>query len=195
MEIAKNVRITDYLKLNLSNYTNDDWLIAIDYLEKRLMDRFMEPADELIRLESTVTAIDKKYGFAVLALDCLLLETIQSFYDGITDSTGKSKSLFVKFLLNRNSFKNHFKEEDEAVRFYKDFRCGILHQGQTSKETKVWAVGDLIWRTNGFVIVNRQLFHENIKIELNEYLGILRRKEDESLLDNFKTKMNFISGL
>ncbi|WP_396633421.1 hypothetical protein [Maribacter sp. R86514] len=192
MEIAKGIGYKDYLKLNLSDYENDDWMIAIGYLEKRLTDRFIEPADQLIKLESDKNAIDKKYGFAVLALDCLLLETIQSFYEGISNSSGKSKALFIQFLQNRKNFKEYFKTELDAVKFYKDFRCGILHQGQTGRDTKVWSVGDLILKNNGFVIVNRHLFHEKIKIELEEYIKILRTKSDTGLLDNFKIKMDFI---
>lgn len=193
MEIAKGVQNIDYLKLNLTDYENSDWTLAIGYLEKRLIGRFIEPADKLIQFESDKNAIDKKYGFAVLALDCLLLETIQSFYEGITDSSGKSKFLFVQFLQNRKNFKEYFNAENDAVRFYKDFRCGILHQGQTSGDAKVWSVGDLIWKTNDFVTVNRLLFHEKMKTELEEYINILRTKNDTTLLDNFKIKMDFIA--
>lgn len=192
MDIAKRVPAEEYLKLNLSAYNNADWQKAFNFLEARLNQRFIEPADKLIELEKGVPAYDKKFGFAVLAIDCLLTETIQSFYEGVTDSTGKSKQLFVNFLTNRVHFKNYF-NQTQAEEFYKNFRCGILHQAQTSSDTKVWAVGDLIRRTGKFVTVNRELYHDKIKQELTDYLFLLRSKSDTTLLKNFKDKMDFIA--
>ena len=42
MEIAKGVTTADYLKLDLSDFKNKDWLKAIDFFEKRINDRFIE---------------------------------------------------------------------------------------------------------------------------------------------------------
>ncbi len=61
MEIAKGVQNIDYLKLNLTDYENSDWTAAIGYLEKRLIGRFIEPADRLIQFESNKNHIDKKH--------------------------------------------------------------------------------------------------------------------------------------
>jgi hypothetical protein len=192
MEIAKGIQAADYLNLNLSDRKSADWDTAIEYLKLRLTERFIDPIDKLIELESELPAVDKKYGFAVLAIDCLLSETIQAFYEGITDASGKSKRLFKNFLREKDSFKHYFTEE-QAEDFYKKFRCGILHQAQTSADTKIWAIGDLIMREGDFVIVNRDLYHEKIKKELEIYLAKLKRKDDVNLMDNFKTKMDFIA--
>lgn len=194
MELAKGIQSDNYLNLDLTNKTNANWDTAFEYMRLRLTERFIEPTDKLIELENGLSARDKKYGFAILAIDCLLSETIQAFYEGITDSTGHSRRLFKTFLRNRDNFKKYFTDDQQAEDFYKNFRCGILHQAQTSSDTKIWAIGDLIMRVGRFVIVNRELYHEKIKDELNIYMIKLKRKDDIVLMDNFKIKMDFIAG-
>ena len=194
MEIAKGIQSQDYLNLDLSDKSSSNWDTAFRYMRQRITERFIEPADKLIEIEKDLLPGNRKYGFAVMAIDCLLSETIQAFYEGITDSTGHSKRLFKTFLKDRANFKNYFADDKQASDFYTNFRCGILHQAQTSADTKIWAVGDLIMRTGRFVIVNRDLYHEKIKEELNIYLTKLQEKNDTTLMDNFKTKMDFIAG-
>jgi hypothetical protein len=147
----------------------------------------------LIESEKSKSPLDKKYGFTIIAIDCMLAETIQSFYEGVTDSSGNSKKIFTRFLRNRDNFKSFFATDQEAGDFYINFRCGILHQSQTFGDTRVWSVGQLIQRIGKDVIVNRALFHDKIKGELQIYLAELRKRKDKVLLQNFKTKMDFIS--
>lgn len=194
MEIAKGIQAKKFLDLDLSDYESQNWDTAIMIMEKRLNERFIEPADKLIELELGIKAVDKKYGFAILALDCLLCETIQSFYEGVGNSTGKSKNLFKEFLNSRIEFKAFFKNDSERENFYINFRCGILHQAQTSSNTKVWSVGRLIIKSGKFVIVNRQEFHSKIKKELKHYVNEIIKKQNHQLMDNFKIKMDFIAG-
>lgn len=195
MEIAKRIYDADYNKLQLLNLHSDDWLIAIGYLERRLNERYIEPVEILIDSEKEKTAVDKKFGFTILAINCLLAETIQSFYEGITESKGKSRKIFVRFLMERDGFKNHFSTSGDAMKFYENFRCGILHQGQTFGDTKIWTIGQLIQKQGEYIIVNREEFHEKIKQELNIYLTELRKRQNHVLLNNFKKKMDFICNV
>ncbi len=54
MEIAKGIDNTEYKKLNLNidDYNNTNWNIAFSYLEKRLFERFIDPAELLIKSEA-----------------------------------------------------------------------------------------------------------------------------------------------
>lgn len=192
MEIAKGFTATDFKKLNLLSFTDLDR--AIEVLNQRLDERYIEPADRLIQFENGVSAQYKKYGFTILAIDCLLIETLQSFYEGIIDSSGKSKDLFANFLLQRNQFSCYFKTKNDAKAFYKNFRCGILHQAQTFNNTKVQVIGDLISQRDGFTIVNRIKFHEAVKTEVRKYIELLKEKNDQTLINNFRKKMNFIAN-
>lgn len=194
MEIAKGIQDTDYKVLDLSDYQSKNWDIAIEYLEKRLNERFVEPTEILIASEDSKPAIEKKYGFTILAIDCLLIETLQSFYEGVTDSSKQSKDLFVRFLRNRILFKTFFSSDVEAEDFYKKFRCGILHQAQTASDTKVWSVGRLLFNDGSYLIVNRDLFHISLRKELANYFSELKNRTNIVLLENFKKKMDFICG-
>jgi hypothetical protein len=194
VEIAKGIKNTDYLELDLSSNDNSDWQTAFDYFEKRIQERFIEPINILIESEKDRLAGEKKFGFTILALDFLLVETIQSFREGKTESNGKSKKVFCRFLTESDNFKEYFKAKFNAGEFYKNFRCGILHQSQTFGDTKVWAVGELIRKNGKFTIINRELFHKKLINEIEQYLAELRKQTNNELLKNFKIKMDFISG-
>jgi hypothetical protein len=189
MEIAKKIYSSDYLKLNLNELDSHDWEKAIKIFEKRLFERFVEPIDKLIEFESDLKPIDKKYGFTILAIDCMILETLQSFYEGKLDTNGKSEKVFKRFLTQRDNFKKHFNNNTASI-FFKDFRCGILHQLETYQKAKVWSIGELLYFNDNIMIINRNEFHECIKKEIDIYIGKL--KNEDELKENFKNKMDFI---
>src|SRR5688500_4751905 len=108
MGIAKGIQNTKYLDLDLSDYASPNWDIAVGYLDQRLKDRYIEPIEVLQAAEQMKSPGEKKFGFTILAIDCFLIETIQSFYEGETDSKNKSTRLFTSFLKERDNFKNHF---------------------------------------------------------------------------------------
>ena len=192
MEIAKEIDNTEYLKLNLDNRHENDWQTAFGYLEKRLTERYIEPADVLIKYEEKIDPKDRKFGFTIVAIDCMLIETLQSFYDGYTDTKNKSKKMFRVFLTKRNSFKSHF-NVSTAELFFDHFRCGILHQTETKGDSKVWSVGPLINENDNSIVVNRNLFHRYMEKELTIYINLMKNSSASSTeRQHFKTKMDFI---
>src|ERR1700728_4509612 len=175
MQIAPGVSADNWIRLNLNEPESPDWAVAISILEGRITERFITPVDFLITSEETRPPIQRRFGFAVLAIDCLLIETLQAFIDGIEDTNGKSKATFCKFLRTRRSFSGEFRSDDLAQQFYYEFRCGILHQAEIGGESKVWSVGPLLQFENGRIIVNRNKFHEGVKNEFNRYfVGLFR---------------------
>ena len=92
MEIAKGINNTEYLKLNLDNQHETDWQTAFSYLEKRLTERYIEPADVLIAHEKDINPKNRKYGFTIIAIDCMLIETLQSFYEGLNNKQNRDTS-------------------------------------------------------------------------------------------------------
>ena len=76
-------------------WTEDDWQTAIDIFEDRLRGRYFNYIEVLLDFE--FKAKDYHAGFAITALDCLVVETLQQFYDGRDASQGSEKS-FEKFL-------------------------------------------------------------------------------------------------
>jgi hypothetical protein len=129
-----------------------------------------------------------------MAIDCLLIQTQQSFREGKINTKGGAKQVFVNFLTQSNEFKNHF-DAKEAKQFYYDFRCGILHQAETMGNTLLWSVGSTLKGKNSKDVsyVNRTLFHDYLKKEIAAYAGDLRNIGNQDLRKNFIKKMNYIA--
>jgi len=142
MYIAPGIDSKEYLDLKLNDPASPDWTFAIEIFRQRILARYVEPADLLIEADLKRKPAQRRYGFSILALDCLLIETLQSFREGLTDSKGKSEKMFKRFLSRSKSFQKYF-TEDEAVRFFKDFRCGILHQAEVMGPWLLWSVGSI----------------------------------------------------
>src|SRR3972149_3247845 len=73
MEIAPG--FTDLKWKRLTFAGQRDWIRAVAVLRRRLEERFLKPARALLR--------QKRSGFAGLALDSLLVETLQQFLVGV----------------------------------------------------------------------------------------------------------------
>ena len=81
--------------------------------------------------------------------------------------------------------------------FYYQFRCGILHKAEITKNSKVWKVGPLVRRTSDGtgLIINREKFHAELSNVLTAYLAEIRAGANSLLRMNFAKKMNFICRL
>jgi len=192
--IAPGITDEEYKQLNLENDQSNDWGKAIDIFKKRIASRYLEPVDMLIKKDNDRSPTDRRYGFTILAIDCLLIETLQSFREGLTNTKGKSKDMFVNFLTQRESFRDDFKK-DEAERFYYDIRCGILHQAEILGDSLLWSVGSVKGKNfNGTPYLNRTKIHELIKKEVDLYCEELRSNSEFNIRKNFRTKMKSIAG-
>src|SRR5438094_831656 len=99
LEIAPRFRASQWRALNLANEhdpTTHDWKKAISAFERRMRSRFIEPADALITEDSKRSL--KTFGFAILAIDCLLIESLQAFREGEVSHQYKSGRLIKSFL-------------------------------------------------------------------------------------------------
>jgi hypothetical protein len=192
MQIAPGVDATTWQALKLDDSCSPDWTTAVAILEGRIHERFIAPIDYLIAAEDSKPANERRFGFTVLAVDCLLIETLGAFIDGLEDTEGRSGPTFSKFLTTRPHFSSDF-TEDLARQFFKEFRCGILHQAEIGGESRVWSVGPLIRLESGRIVVNRNELHERLKAEFQGYLAELRDPKNAKLRENFRKKMDSIS--
>jgi len=192
MQIAPNFEAEQWKALNLDDETNVDWNLAISALDSRIRERYINPADFLVNAEQKTPAVERRFGFAVLAIDCLLVETLGAFLDGLEETTGRSMNIFCKFLTSRPQFSKHF-PQSLAEQFYKEFRCGVLHQAEVGGNSKVWSIGPLVHKDGDSVIVNRNEFHACLKSAFAAYLEELRDPTNTQLRSNFRKKMNFIA--
>lgn len=192
MKIAPGVEDVDWKQLNLGTADSADWGRAITILEARLGGRFIEVVDFLIQEDDKRNPKDRRFGFTILSIDCLLVETLEAFRQGLTDTRRKSQQLCTSFLTQRAAFKQFF-SKDLATRFYEEFRCGIAHNAQVFGTGRIWSIGPLLTVDNGRITVNRTAFHEALKQEFANYLQELRNPANSQLRKKFRTKMDFVA--
>lgn len=183
--ISRRYTRNKYLNLKLSTTSNaDDWKKAIDIFHDRISGRYMNPISSL--LKDVVTN-----GFVIMAIECLIIETLIQFRDGIDE---------LKRRHNREDYSNFLKDEfstvfdeDTAVRFYEGIRCGILHSSQIKKDTRLTTSEKYVIKLENdilYVSVERLLFELNNYIE--NYENELQNPNNETLRENFIKKMDLI---
>ncbi|MDW8405320.1 hypothetical protein [Chloroflexus sp.] len=199
-EIAPGVKNTEWKELNLSLQSDEsDWRKATEMFRKRL-GRFTEPVRALMGHKEK--KVNLYSGFAIIALDCLLIETLQSFREGRSNPEGRrgrgsrqsTREMFVRFLTTRPRFK--FSDEEAEI-FYDHFRNGILHQGEIKssgrikKETKSSRMIKPS-EDDQSLIVYRNNFHRAVEEEIENYINELINGKDNQIRKNFIKKMNEI---
>lgn len=173
------------------------WAEAIGVFERRMKERFFTCIDALVKadtkpdLKSSGSLPDAHCipGFSIMALCCLLIETLQGFRTGASPDT---KEIFKKFL-KRPGFGAAFAESKTANCFVKGIRHGILHEAETRK----WVIrrdvpSQIVEPHEDGYVLNRTLFYEAVKQEFESYLKELRDPGRLELRKKFKEKMNDI---
>jgi len=188
MKISPCYRAEDWIGLTFT--TEQDWQKGVAIFVDRIQGRFL---DEVACIEKNEFA-----GFAVLALDCLLIETLQQFREGVKETPARqAKNYFVRFL-TQTSFNQWF-DKDTACMFYKQIRCGILHQAETKGTSRVVIRSGvpLAGKTpdGQGLVINRRLFHAQLKKGFQEYANNLREGTDKELRKKFRRKMSYICNL
>ena len=193
MYIAPNFTVKDWSNLNLKS-SEPDWQIAINAFDERIRSRYIEPVDHLINIEKDLSPKNRRFGFTCIAIDMLLIETLQAFKEGLTDSKGQSKALFERFLASSDRFNIYFTNKMERDLFYQEFRCGILHQAEVQGTALLWSVGDLYDRSKEPHTLNRVFFHQELKKEFEDYVSLLKSHDSVGLRDLFRRKMESITS-
>lgn len=202
MEIALDFTDEQWLALNLKDTPEDaekeaveqDWQVAVDVLKDRLYSRYIDPVDALLTAEADKPAKERRFGFTILAIDLLLMETIQAFKEGLEDTDRQSKAVFKRFLEQSPHFAEYFPTDEHREDFYKKFRCGILHQAEIQSGALLWSVGELYERADDMEVANRTCIHEALKADLDDYLVALRNPDETELRMLFKKKMDAVAN-
>jgi len=167
------------------------WDIVIQAFKRRLLERFFRPIEAL---QCTSGNSRIRAGFSILALDCLLIDTLQSFREGRTTGRAETKASFESFL--RSAPFADF-NEDDRVRFYFDVRNGLLHAGETVDEWKVnkdqatLLNEDQATRTRA--IIDPDKFHAGVESEFERLLSDLR-DGPAAVREHFTRRMDTICG-
>ena len=154
-----------------------------DFLKERFTERYIRPL---------CGAPDMKHGFCTMAISCLMIEALESFWQGWPDTTRKSKEAFSSFFqrcseqgLELGIF------SDIADDFYKGVRCGILHQAETTNGWRIRRKGALCDKHTK--TINATKFHNNLEKALLTYCETLKRSDwNLEIWCNLRNKMRAI---
>lgn len=177
----KNITVKEYNKF----VDSKDQKAIAEFIYKRLYSRYIKPFE----FNNSIYKNEYKNGFSMMASSCLLIETLESFKQGIGDSNKKSRKLFKDFFTENHNFQEFNTKGDEI---YKNIRCGILHQGET---TNGWKINRKKDTSSSYdkKEVNANEFMENLKKSLEEYrCNLITEPWDSDLWNKCQTKMNKI---
>lgn len=167
--------------------TEEGWQTAIDIFEDRIRSRYLNIVASIEDLPDS--------GFAVMGLDCLLIETLEQTRKGVAETPrGQGKKYFVDFLTT-TSFQSSF-SQDLAGHFYELIRCGILHQAEIKGSSRIRTDCDLPMvqpspdKTG--LIINRRKFHRKLVCVFEDYIDLLRNPVNQAERKNFRKKMDAI---
>jgi hypothetical protein len=187
--------------LDLSKGTNPDWARAVTIFLDRINGRFLAPIEVIRRHQ--MARIAEFSGFAILAIDCLLIETLVQFHRGEDKTSGWHGDAFAEFFTQSDQFRPHFDTKQKAHIFYSHFRCGILHQAQTKKRSLVrYGLPTMVQASvpgniDDGLLLDRELFHAALLREIEDYAERVRSPRsdgDHVLRRHFIRKMNLIAS-
>ena len=187
----------------------------IRFLGERYDERFFSPINCLRKAPGNTNG----YGFAIMALCCLLVETIQCYREGLPCSNGtelneladlplnstapsdyklvkplqaSSKSAFIGFFSNSTHQKCFPKVDGKE--FYLKIRCGLLHQAQTNGTWLLMKTGTF-WDSSKKMI-NRDEFAQRLQECFSGYLKELNEHAwDENIWKSARKKIWWLAQL
>ncbi|OLF75184.1 hypothetical protein AWH60_11215 [Pseudoalteromonas haloplanktis] len=195
MEIASGFTAQEWHDLELDPTKKDNWEVAIDVVKRRISERYIEPVDALLKLEADKKYKTRRFGFSVVAIDCLLIETLQSFIDGTKETKrGNGRRVFVNYLAKGDVLGKYFSEE-LAGRFYNEYRNGLLHQAETKNKALIWSEFEVVSVLEDQMIINRTELHKLISEQFYNYLKSLHDVGNKVQRENLIKKMAYIAQL
>lgn len=204
MRIAGDLTVECWYKTRkkLKPLYNDNWEQAYNYFDQRIKTRYLKPIEAILNIGN-----NKGEGFAVVNIQCSLIETIECFINGwihkhpyYIDLNG------VSFKGNERVFKSFFNNRVKigisGKDFYRSVRCCLLHETQTKNNWKIKKSRD---KRKAFEVKEsfKILYRDGFQYEIDELLkkyksAIVEGKPFDdnisvcSLRENFIIKMNHI---
>jgi len=145
------------------------------FVRERFDERYFRPVEDS----------RSKHGFALMAIGCLVIEALESFYQGLADTRGKSAEMFRRFL-NRGTPLRVFGGRNNW--FYRDVRCGILHQAETRGGWRIRRAGALFDASTR--TINASRFLRELRKQVEAYSNQLA--QDDDCWKRFQIKMQAV---
>jgi hypothetical protein len=183
------------------DYKSDKkWDLVFDFFEERIKTRYINPINIILNME-----LKTGEGFAVVNLQCSLIETIECFINGwiyqkvekkhvwynntSNEIINNNKDIYISFFSEREPFKSFIPKIDGA-NFYIDVRCALLHEAQTKNGWRILASGTSypIEQKN----IYRNDFQKAILRVIKDYKKAVVYCEKFGRIDGVDLRKNFI---
>jgi hypothetical protein len=180
---VRDVSIQDYEKMLAGKEKKE----IAEMIYHRFYGRYLKP----FLFDSKRYRKHYKHGFSMMASACLLIETLKSFENG-WEETPRDKygdQVFDSFFKRELAFKELAKKK-----FYKNVRCGLLHQGETTGKFTIerGEPTEPIFNSRD-TSINANRFFVEMERSLVAYTERLVTEEwDSTIWDKFRQKMCFI---
>jgi hypothetical protein len=161
----------------------EDWDTAINIVEDRIRGRWLDAADQLLS--------EPHSGFAIVALDCIVLESLWGFMNGVAVPQRQEKQAYRDVLAGPT-----FGWSTELSDAFRQLvRNGIMHDAETRSR---WLIKKTVPRTevvqrdkNGDYALNRTKFHSALEAAFEGWLAALRAG-DVTLRKNMRRRMDAV---
>jgi len=153
----------------------DDRLALGRFVVERFEERYLRPVEDS----------PSKHGFTVLAVACLAIEALESFYQGRADTKHASAQMFRDFFGRDTPLKVFAGGNDW---FYKDIRCGLLHQAEARGGWLIRRGGPLLDRAAR--TINATAFLREVRRAVGTYARQL--EVDDECWERFQDKMKAV---
>ena len=209
LHISKEYTLKDYLNIKLNiNSSEVIWEKAINMFISRIKGRYFDAIDKLFEEEIY------KYGFAIMTLECLLIDTFVKFrYGPNRTKTGNYIRRYIENAQRQKFIKYEYAKENKArfrkfleefliienneklisEKFYEDIRCGIMHYGLTENSSRLTCDDSKLFTIleNGDISVDVYIMRQKLKDYFNTYIEEIRNSDNVKLREFFILAMNY----
>ena len=169
----------------------DRYLKLFSYSDQQTQKYIKKVGGKDTELSLNVFNEEYKSGFSMMANCCLLIEAFSTFLEGQNSSTKPGKETFKLFFKKAGAYDNPLKIFEKEETFYKNVRCGLLHQGETYGKFKIrrdTSLFDAVNRT-----INAKLFCDSLKNFLINYSNELTNADwADDIWDKCRIKLRHI---
>ncbi len=145
------------------------------FVVERFDERYFRPVEDS----------PSKHGFTSMAVACLAIETLESFYQGRPDTKNESKQMFRDFFERETPLRVFGGGGDW---FYKDIRCGLLHQAEARGGWRIRRSGALF--DQAARTINATAFLREVRRAVGVYARHLEQEDESWTL--FRDKMKAV---
>ena len=159
--LSSSTKVSNYLQMKKKRDTHG----ISGFVYERFYERYIQPFEN-----SSV-----KHGFGMMAISCLMIESLISFQKGWKKTGKPGKEVFENFFSDSNHLSafNGFGKE-----FYENIRCGLLHQAETTGGWHIRRDGDLFDKKTK--TINATKFMKALHRELKDFITHLKHEHFES---------------